>query len=125
MTIEHEALPHDLYDLYPRAGHEVVHPDTGRPYWPHYYHHGRNGRGGLTHADDGTVESLVAFLGEHGLHGDHGCRACSRCAGRPDLLVETLVLDRSKPYHRLFDADTLADAKRNLNALKSVEGGER
>ena len=48
MTIEHEALPHDLYDLYPRAGHEVVHLDTGRPYWPHYYHHGRNGRGGLT-----------------------------------------------------------------------------
>jgi hypothetical protein len=38
-------------------------------------------------------------------------------AGRPDLLVETLVLDRTQPYHRRFDAETLANAKRNLRAL--------
>lgn len=35
-------------------------------------------------------------------------------AGRPDLMVETLVLDRSKPYHRFFTRTTIETARRRL-----------
>lgn len=32
-------------------------------------------------------------------------------AGRPDLMLETLVLDASKPYHRLFTQKTVQMAR--------------
>jgi hypothetical protein len=112
----HDVLRSDLDDIYYRAGREVVNPDTGKPYWPHYFHHGRNGRGGLTQADDGTVESLVAFVASTVSTVTTGASVLAR-AGRLDLLVETLVLDRAKPYHSFFDADTLASARRNLMEL--------
>lgn len=35
-------------------------------------------------------------------------------AGRPDLMVETLVLDGSKPYHRLFTPTTVATARKRM-----------
>ena len=35
-------------------------------------------------------------------------------AGRPDLMVETLVLDRSKPYHRFFTTKTVEAARRRM-----------
>jgi hypothetical protein len=35
-------------------------------------------------------------------------------AGRPDLMVETLVIDGSKPYHRLFTAKTVAAARQRM-----------
>ena len=112
----YQLLRADLVDLYYRAGHEVLHPDTGKPYWPHAYHHGRGGVGGLTHADDGTIESLVAFVASTVATLTSGADVLAR-ANRFDLLLETLVLDRTKAYHHLFDADTLANAKRNLEAL--------
>ena len=112
----HDVLRSDLDDIYYRAGREVVNPDTGKPYWPHHFHHGRNGRGGLTQADDGTVESLVAFVASTVSTMTRGASILAQ-AGRLDLLVETLVLDRTKPYHSLFDADTLASARRNLEEL--------
>lgn len=112
----HNVLRSDLDDIYYRAGREVVNPDTGKPYWPHHFHHGRNGRGGLTQADDGTVESLVAFVASTVSTVTRGATILAQ-AGRLDLLVETLVLDRTKPYHSLFDADTLVSARRNLKEL--------
>jgi hypothetical protein len=39
-------------------------------------------------------------------------------AGRPDLMVETLVLDSGKPYHRLFSAKTLRDAGERMAQYK-------
>lgn len=35
-------------------------------------------------------------------------------AGRPDLMLETLVLDKTKPYHRLFDPKTVRVAQRRM-----------
>jgi hypothetical protein len=35
-------------------------------------------------------------------------------AGRPDLMVETLVLDDSKPYHRLFSQKTVGTARSRM-----------
>ena len=35
-------------------------------------------------------------------------------AGRPDLMVETLVLDTKKPYHRFFTAKTIAAARERM-----------
>ena len=36
-------------------------------------------------------------------------------AGRHDLMLETLVLDESKPYHVLFQPPTLAKAKQRMD----------
>lgn len=36
-------------------------------------------------------------------------------AERPDLMVETLVLDERKPYHRLFPAATVAAAQARMD----------
>jgi hypothetical protein len=39
-------------------------------------------------------------------------------AGRPDLMVETLVFDESKPYHRLFTPTTLKVAAERMAAYR-------
>lgn len=44
-------------------------------------------------------------------------------AGRRDLMVETLVLDESKPYHRFFTAKSKALAQANLDLYESKYGG--
>lgn len=36
-------------------------------------------------------------------------------AGRRDLMLETLVLDATKPYHSLFSKDTLSGAQRRID----------
>jgi hypothetical protein len=38
-------------------------------------------------------------------------------AGRSDLMVESLVVDASKPYHRLFSPETIRVARERLAAL--------
>lgn len=40
-------------------------------------------------------------------------------ANRPDLMVETLVLDSSKPYHRLFPATTVQMARDRMAAYEA------
>jgi hypothetical protein len=35
-------------------------------------------------------------------------------AGRPDLMLETLVLDTDKPYHRFFTTETVEAARRRM-----------
>ncbi|MDQ5820579.1 MAG: hypothetical protein M3540_03975 [Actinomycetota bacterium] len=46
-------------------------------------------------------------------------------AGRPDLMLETLVLDKEKPYHRLFDPKTVRIAERRMaeHAARHAEEG--
>ena len=36
-------------------------------------------------------------------------------AGRPDLMLETLVLDASKPYHAFFTARTIQLARERMD----------
>jgi hypothetical protein len=38
-------------------------------------------------------------------------------AGRRDLMVENLVIDRGKPYHRLFSEQTVRAAKKRMDGL--------
>ncbi len=40
-------------------------------------------------------------------------------AERPDLMLETLVLDSSKPYHRLFTAPTIEIARARMAAYEA------
>lgn len=46
-------------------------------------------------------------------------------AGRPDLLVETLLLDTNRSYHHLFSSATIAQARDRLAAFYSAQGGSR
>ena len=45
-------------------------------------------------------------------------------ARRPDLMLETLVLDKTKPYHRLFDPKTVRIARQRMAEL-SLRGRSR
>ncbi len=40
-------------------------------------------------------------------------------ARRPDLMLETLVLDASRPYHRLFSAKTIDIARERMDAYEA------
>jgi hypothetical protein len=43
-------------------------------------------------------------------------------AGREDLMVESLVVDRSRPYHGLFSAATVATARDRLEKYRAQSG---
>lgn len=45
-------------------------------------------------------------------------------AGRPDLMLETLVLDESKSYHRLFAPETIRTARARMAAYRERHQGE-
>lgn len=45
-------------------------------------------------------------------------------AERPDLMLETLVLDKTKPYHRLFDPKTVRIAKQRMAEYAARHAGE-
>lgn len=44
-------------------------------------------------------------------------------AQRPDLMLETLVLDESKPYHQLFVSNTIRTAKEQMGDYWSRHSG--
>jgi hypothetical protein len=44
-------------------------------------------------------------------------------AGRPDLMVETLVLDETKPYHRFFSAKTIQQARERMQDYERRHAG--
>ncbi len=44
-------------------------------------------------------------------------------AGRPDLMVETLVLDETKPYHRFFSAKTIRQARERMQDYEQRHSG--
>jgi hypothetical protein len=46
-------------------------------------------------------------------------------AGRPDLMLETLVLDRTKPSHRLFDPKTVRIAQQRMLEYAARHSEER
>jgi hypothetical protein len=41
-------------------------------------------------------------------------------ASRPDLMLETLVLDERKSYHRLFSPNTVRTARERMNAYRAT-----
>lgn len=108
-----ELLYADLVQLYERTKAEVRIPAPGggtRPYVASYFKRAIDD----SHGTSGPVP-VVARMVQRPTEGFNHLAA----ARRPDLMVETLVLDPTNPYHRLFSAKTIADARANMNAYKA------
>jgi hypothetical protein len=104
-----EALYADLVSLYERTKAEVHIPvgDGGtRPYVASYFKRAIDQSRGR-----GSPVTVIARMVKSPTEGFHHLAA----ARRPDLMVESLVVDRSKPYHHLFLPNTVAAAQANLD----------
>lgn len=109
-------LYRDLNDLYERTKDEVRIPDGcggDRPYVASRFKQAiERGR------REGTLIPVVARIVKDPTEGlEHLANA-----GRPDLMVETLVLDTSKPYHHRFSGDMRSNARSNLEAYERRGG---
>src|SRR4051812_21327676 len=103
-----EQLYEDALDLYERARAEVIIPrnDGGRQ---HYAPVRYNQQIERAYRDGELVPAIARII-------------CRRTAGfghledanRPDLMLETLVLDRGKPYHRPFTVKTVQIAQQRM-----------
>jgi HKD family nuclease len=105
-----EALYADLLKFYERTKNEVtITTSRGdiRPYVASYFKRAID----ECHGKAGPVTVVANMVKKPTLGFDHLANA-----ERPDLMVETLVLDVSKPYHHLFSAPTVAQAQANLDA---------
>lgn len=105
----------DLLALYERTKAEVRIPAQGggdRPYVASRFKQAID-RGHR----EGTLIPVVARIVRAPTEGfDH-----LAAAGRPDLMVETTVLDKTKPYHDLFSATTKAHAQATMDAYSARE----
>jgi len=105
-------LYEDLVDLYERTKAEVRIPDKSggtRPYVATRFKQSID-----TGQKDGSIVTKVHGIVRKPTEGfSHLAEA-----GRPDLMVETLVLDESKRYHRLFSESTKERARSNLDAYR-------
>ncbi|MGN6189482.1 MAG: hypothetical protein ACTHOE_11315 [Conexibacter sp.] len=113
-----EALYHDLVALYERTKEEVeivASDGSTRPYVASYFKRAIDQSRG-----DGSPVAVVARMVKSPTEGFHHLAA----ARRPDLMVESLVIDRSKPYHHLFLPNTVAAAQANLNRYAAQVEGE-
>ena len=112
-----EALYGDLVDFYERTKREVEIPAPAggvRRYVASYFKRAIDDSQGTT----GPVP-VVAHMVKKPTDGyDH-----LAAANRPDLMVETLVVDTSKSYHRLFLRETVAHARANLDAYHASQAG--
>jgi HKD family nuclease len=101
----------DLNELYERTKAEVRIPSPSggdRPYVASYF------KRALERArEEGTLVPLVARMVKNPTDGLHRLAE----AERPDLMVESVVLDASRPYHHRFNEATKRDAKANLEAI--------
>jgi hypothetical protein len=62
------------------------------------------------YADDALVPAIARIVRRPTLGFGHLADA-----GRPDLMLETLILDASKPYHRFFSAKTIRLARDRMD----------
>jgi HKD family nuclease len=114
-----EALYADLDALYKRTKAEVriAAPGGGtRPYVASYFKRAIDRSRGR-----GSPVTVVANMVKSPTDGFHHLAQ----ARRPDLMVETLVLDASKPYHRLFVPSTIVHARANLDVYEAQIGSAR
>lgn len=102
----------DLVDLYERTKAQVRIPDKSggtRPYVATRFKQSID-----TGQRDGSIVTKVHGIVRKPTEGFNHLAE----AGRPDLMVETLVLDESKRYHRLFSENTKERARSNLDAYR-------
>lgn len=105
---ELDLLRSDLYALYERTKQEVTlttRDGREQPYSANYF------KRALDNCDaTGGPLSLAARIVKSPTDGFERLAE----AHRPELLVEALVLDESKPYHHRFPAETIAHARRGM-----------
>lgn len=110
-SLAHEELYKDLVGIYEKTKIEVKIPNPSggeRPYVASRFKQAID-RG----RREGTLVPVVkGIVGRRTEGFEHLAQA-----SRPDLMVETLVLNEEKPYHRLFDGQTKQNARRNLRNL--------
>lgn len=111
-----DALYADALDIYERARNEVVIPrsDGGQQKYAavRYKKQIEQGR------DEGSLVATISRIVRRQTIGFGHLRA----AGRHDLMVENLVLDTSKPYHRFFSVKTIQTARERMARLTSKAG---
>jgi HKD family nuclease len=109
-------LYEDLVDLYERTKVQVRIPDKSggtRPYVAARFKQSIDAG-----QKDGSIVTRVHGIVRKPTEGfNHLAKA-----GRSDLMVETLVLDESKRYHRLFSESTKERARSNLDAYRPERG---
>lgn len=104
-----ELLYADAVDIYERARREVMIPrrdGTMQRYAPTRYKQQID----RAYADGTLVPAIARIVREPTIGFGH-----LGDAGRPDLMVETLVTDTGRPYHRLFSAETVRRARDRLS----------
>jgi hypothetical protein len=122
-----QLLTQALLNIYARAGREVTYlTDAGerRPYWANRYLQA------LKRAiREGTLEALIKFVDDL-VTREEPSRGFFylKDAGRLDLSVEALVLDKSQPFHHLFSEEAVEASRARLDehgyeSDGSVEGG--
>lgn len=100
-----EQLYHDALDIYERARAEVTIPrrDGSRQKYAAVRYKQQIER---AYKNDELVPAIAQIIRRPTLGFGH-----LEDAGRPDLMLETLVLDTTKPYHYLFTPKTVQMAR--------------
>ncbi len=103
-----QQLYEDALEIYERARTEVTieRGDGTRQHYAPVRYKQEIDRG---HADGTLVPTIARILRRPTLGFSH-----LEDAGRPDLMLETLVLDETKPYHHLFSAATVELARARM-----------
>jgi hypothetical protein len=103
-----KALYADALELYDRARAEVTieRKDGRRQKYAANRYKQQIDKG---HDDDALVPTVARIVRRPTLGFGH-----LEEAGRPDLMLETLVLDVTKPYHRFFSAGTIDVARKRM-----------
>ena len=98
----------DAMDIYERARREVMIPrsDGG---WQKYAAVRYRQQIERAWENDDLVPTIARIIQKRTLGFGHLANA-----GRPDLMLETLVLDTDKPYHRFFTTMTIETARQRM-----------
>jgi hypothetical protein len=113
-----DQLYRDAVEIYERARDEVTIPwKDGRrgPYVAVRYKQTID----KGYAENALVPAIARIVRKPTLGFGH-----LEAADRPDLMVENLVIDRTKPYHRLFTAATVQLAQDRMDAYYRRHRGE-
>jgi hypothetical protein len=103
-----EQLYEDALEIYERARQEVTIPrsdGTRQKYAAVRYKHQIE----RAYEDNELVPAIARTIKQVTVGFGH-----LEAAGRPDLMLETLVLDQTKPYHHLFDPKTVRIARQRM-----------